>query len=242
MAFSDSWKQETANDPVTVPFTPTPPNANDVLVGYAINDDTSASFTLDSTGWTESGEQQVTTDSQGAVWGYKAQASGSETGAIFNPAVGQAIAGVAAFSGRDNASPLSATPVSAFTNTGMASPATLSVSITPAHNGCDLCVVAGWDVRDNVDVTSWTATTTSGSTSAWTLRQDLRSGFRNMAIFTATQTTAGAITVQVSGSFTGTNTAGRHVVIFALKPAAGGGGATFNHRVIGGWGGRVISG
>ena len=219
MAYSNSWGNSTAADPVTVPIAP---SANDVLVGYAVNDDTSALFTLDSTGWVESGEQQVTTDSQGAVWGYKPQASGSETGAIFNPAIGLAIAGVAAFSGRDNTTPNSVTPVSAFTNTGMASPATLSVSITPAHDGCDLCIVAGWDVTANVDVTSWTATTTSGTTSAWALRQDLRSGFRNIAIFTATQTTAGAITVQVSGSFS-SGQAGRHVAIFALKPAASSG-------------------
>jgi hypothetical protein len=221
MAYSNSWNNATPADPVTVTIAPA---ANDVLIGGACTDASTGDMTWPA-GFTEQDQDSRNFDGQLSGVGYKGQATGSETSVVIDVTANSAIAAVASFSGRDNAAPLSATPVKAFNNTGTAltgGGATLDASITPAHDGCDIVAVVCWDTNASVDVVT-SLSTVSGTTGAWTVRQDIQSGFRNMAIASCTQVTAGAITARATGT-AGSGSAARALFLFALKPAAGGGG------------------
>lgn len=204
MAYKNSWTNSTPADPCTVTIAP---DADDFLIGFAISDSTSGTDE-DPAGWTRAFRDTSSFDSAVLLVCYK-KADGTETSASFG-SVGSnvQIAGVASFSGVDTTTPLDVTPV---TFTSSTSNTTTSISITPVTNGCDLVFVQGQDGA-NSDY-SFTFSTTSGTTGAWTTRIDQNSGFMNQALGSAVQTTAGALTAQVVST-----TGGRLGILFALRP------------------------
>lgn len=206
MAYKNSWTNSTPADPCTVTIAP---DADDFLIGWAITDSTSGADE-DPSGWTRAFRDSSTFDNAVLLVCYK-KATGAETSAAFG-SVGSntMIAGVASFSGIDTTTPLDVTPVTFTSSTG---DTTTSISITPTTNGCDLVFVQGQDGASS-DY-SFTFSTTSGTTGAWTTRVDQNSGFMNSAMGSATQTTAGALTAQVV-----TTTGGRLGILFALRPSA----------------------
>lgn len=212
MAYKNSWTNSTPADPCTVTIAP---DADDFLIGWAITDSTSGADE-DPSGWTRAFRDSSTFDNAVLLVCYK-KATGAETSAAFG-SVGsnQMIAGVASFSDIDTTTPLDVTPV---TFTSSTSATTTSISITPVTNGCDLVFVQGQDGASS-DY-SFTFSTTSGTTGAWTTQVDQNSGFMNVAMGSATQTTAGALTAQVV-----TTTGGRLGILFALRPASAAATAT----------------
>ena len=208
MSYSKSWVNSTPADPCVVTVAP---SANDVLLGYQISDATGAAGVAP-TGFSGTALVDITStfdNSRLTVW-IKNQATGSETSVSFNGASNAIIAGVLAFSGIDNTTPLDVA-VQSFADS--VSGTTASASLTPVTNGCDIVAILDADTG-SVDST-FSFSTTSGTTGAWTGRTDQNSGFYNVGSGTATQTTAGAITVQGTQS----NAGGRLFALLALRPA-----------------------
>lgn len=207
MAYKNSWTNSTPADPCAVTIAP---DANDFLIGWAITDSQPNGAEDSPAGWTQLYRASSTFDGATLQVSYK-KADGSETSASFNSTgANTMIAGVISFSGVDTTTPLDVTPQ---TFTSSTSDTTTSISITPVTNGCDLVFVQGQDGATG-DY-SFTFSTTSGTTGAWTTRVDQNSGFFNVACGSATQTTAGALTAQVVST-----TGGRLGVLFALRPVA----------------------
>lgn len=208
MAYKNAWTNSTPADPCTVTIAPA---ANDFLIGWAITDSTSGADTVPS-GWTQTFRGTSTFDGAALLVGYKL-ADGSETSAAFNSTGSNTmIAGVLSFDSIDTTTPLDVTPVTFSSSTGST---TTSMSITPATDGCDIVFVQGQDAG-NSDYT-FTFSTTSGTTGAWTTRVDQRSGFFNAGAGSAVQTTAGALTAQCVST-----SGGRIGVLYALRTTGGG--------------------
>ena len=208
MAYSQSWINSTPADPCVVTVSPT---ANDVLIAYQINDVTNAAGAAP-TGFSATALVDISStfdNSRLTVW-IKQQATGSETSVSLNGASNAIIGGVLAFSGIDNTTSLD---VAAASFADSVSGTTASASLTPVTNGCDIVAILDADTA-SVDST-FSFATTSGTTGAWTGRTDQNSGFYNVGTGTATQTTAGAITVQGTQS----NAGGRLFALLALRPS-----------------------
>lgn len=209
MAYSQSWVNSTPAHPIVVNVTPT---AGDVLIAWQISDVTSASGAAP-TGFEAAAVADLVStfdNSRLTVW-IKKNATGSETTVSMTEASSNLlIGGVAAFSGIDNTTPQD---VTAATFSSSTSGTTASASLTPVTNGCDIFAILDADTG-GVDST-FSFSTTSGTTGSWTGRTDQNSGFYNVGSGTATQTTAGAITVQGAQS----NAGGRLFALLALRPA-----------------------
>lgn len=205
MAYANSWTNSTPGDPCDVTISPA---ANSFLIAWGITDSTSGADITPS-GWTQAYRDSSTFDNAVLQVLYKV-ATGAETTVRFESAgANTIIAGCAEFTGIDTTTPLDVTPVTFTSSTG---DTTTSISITPVTNGCDLVFVQGQD--DGNSDYSFSFSTTSGTTGAWTTRVDQNSGFFNVAMGSATQTTAGALTAQVV-----TTNGGRLGILFALRPA-----------------------
>jgi len=203
MAYSNSWTNSTPATSLAVTVSPT---AHDVLLFWAVVDlsgETPNPFTWPS-GFSEIVRQNTTGDGQTLAVAIKADASGSETSLTVTSDHNK-IGGVVAFSGRDNASPQDFTANVTNTNTPVSSPLSItSGSVTPGNDDCDFLAVFGEDTLGN-PVTGCTFSTASGTTGAWTTRHNQTDGgFTNVSAGTANQTTAGAVTINGSATYTGT--------------------------------------
>lgn len=217
MAYSNSWVNSTPTGSLVITVSPT---IHDVLIGWKVSDSTGSSFVWPAD-FTVIASQVCTADGQVMEVAIKEDATGSETSVAISGSSG--IGGVIAFSGRENVTPLDFTTNLKNDNTAQASAWTLdSDSLTPATNDCDICVVYGSDITASDDPVH-TFSTVAGTTGAWTTRQDQNSGFYNVGIGTATQTTAGAFTARGTGTIA-TRSAGRTMVTVGLQSASGGGG------------------
>ena len=133
--------------------------------------------------------------------------------------------GIAHLSGRFDAAPKGTTPTRSpaawLTKNASNSVSTITNSITPTTNGSLIIAIKGTDVLSNVDVTH----SFSGGGLTWTTRADqYDSSFRNVGVGTAEQTTAAAITVTGSSTYSAGN-AGQAMFLLALRnasPPAGG--------------------
>ena len=175
------------------------------------------------TGWTQinAAWQVTTTDAQSlAVWIKNTGAAGGETSidvttSTVNLNGGMAIGGVDATTFQDVTAPAPAN-----NNTGQSSVATITNSITPTTNGSLIIAIKGTDTTASTDATH----TFSGGGLTWTTRADQQDGFRNVGVGTAEQTTAAAITVTGSSTYSAGN-AGQAMFLLALRnasPPAGG--------------------
>lgn len=214
MGYRTAWTNSTiTSGTINVSIAPA---AGEFVIAWAITDanDILSSY---SAGWTPLASLRSTADNADLFVLYKI-ADGSETTVSFTTNSGNSmIAGCAAFSGIDTTTPLDVAPVS-FANS--ASSTTSDISITPVTNGAVLARVQCCD-NGSTDAT-FTFTTTAGTTGAWTTRVDQHASYYDVALGTAEQTTAGAITSRCTTSVSG----GRIGWLFALRPAASGGGAT----------------
>lgn len=227
MAYSNSWVNSTPAIELNIPVAPT---AHDVLVLAFITDTQNAGDTVTikendvvaTSNWTLVGSPQVTTGDNQTLWVYyKLDASGSETSIKPSISSTNTIIGVVyAFSGRDNTAALDGGVGVGYqqAQTSSNTTNTPTVSLTPASNGCDLVAINGADVSSSGANPTFTFSTTSGTTEAWTTRQDQNSTFWNLGSGTSSQVTAGAITVTCTRSVS----SGNALAVLALKPAAGG--------------------
>ena len=211
MGYRTAWTNSTiTSGTINVSIAPA---AGEFLIAWAITDanDILSSY---SAGWTSLAKLHSSADNADLFVLYKI-ADGSETTVSFTTNSGNAmIAGCAAFSGIDTTTPLDVAPVSIANS---ASSTTSDISITPVTNGAVLARVQCCD-NGSTDAT-FTFSTTSGTTGAWTTRVDQHASYYDVALGTAEQTTAGAITNRCTTSVSG----GRIGWLFALRPAAGGG-------------------
>lgn len=224
-----TWPKEGSN---TYTFS-SAPVLHDFLVGINCNDAGNTPSTWP-TGFNTVGTQQFSSF-DGCLMEIRAKndAAGTE-GNLTVTQSGNNIAGfLLACSGIDNTNPFSVASVTNIWNaSGAASAWSGSASITPAHDGCLILVFVSHDENAGSAVTT-TISTTSGSlgTGTWNKEVDYHStdasGFINFAVFSAVQQTAGAITVQVTGTCVG-HSAAMPYHIMALKPAGGGGGASLS--------------
>lgn len=222
MAYRASWKNQTPSTSLVVASTP---QIHDVLIAFGVTDATGSTFTWP-TGFTQIGTQDTTADAQTLACAIKIDASGSE-GSLTIDCDSNCVGGIVAFSGRDNVNTQDFTFSLTNNNTGTPANAwTLaSSSKTPGHDDCDLCAIFGSDVQGNASVVNTFATTT-GTTGAWTTRQDATdAGFLNVGLGTATQATAGALVCTATGTSSG-DTAGRALFLIGLRASGGGGGRT----------------
>lgn len=208
----------------TIDTSANPPAAGEVLIVWSVSDSTSTSGTGPGTGWTQinAAWQVTTTDAQSlAVWIKNTAAAGGETSidcttSTVNLNGAMAISGVDATTFQDVTAPAPSN-----NNTGAASVSTITNSITPTTNGSLIIAIKGTDVLSNVDVTH----SFSGGGLTWTTRADqYDSSFRNVGVGTAEQTTAAAITVTGSSTYSAGN-AGQAMFLLALRnasPPAGG--------------------
>jgi epidermal growth factor receptor substrate 15 len=155
-------------------------------------------------------------DGQNFCAAYKADASGSEGTLTITEGNG-IIGGIIACSGVDNVTPLDVAAVPGSSVASAASPSTIVFNITPTTSGCLIVVAIGGDINASADV-AFSIATTSGTTGSWTQRQDLSNGFFNGAIFTALQSTAGAISITVTCTSAAASI-DRAGVVYALRPA-----------------------
>lgn len=209
MAYSNSWTNSTPANPCAVTVAPT---AGDILLAWAITDSTTTgNLDSDPSGFSNLAPV-VNSTNDGASFRASIKVSdGTETSVSFSStSTNPCIAGVIAFSGRDTTTPLDVAAVTIALSTAGT---TADLSITPITDGCDLCYILGNDGGSSN--TTFTFTTQSGTTGAWTTQPDQNSGYYNVAAGSAVQTTAGAITARCTTSQTG----GRLGVLVALRPA-----------------------
>lgn len=209
MAYSNSWVNNTPANPCVVTISP---NAGDILLAWAITDSTTAgNLDSDPSGFSNLAPIANSTNDGASFRASIKVADGTETSVSFNStSTVPCIAGVIAFSGRDTTTPLDVAAVTIALSTAST---TADLSITPITNGCDLCYILGNDGGSSD--TTFTYTTQSGTTGAWTTQPDQHSGYHNIAAGSAVQTTAGAITARCTTSQSG----GRLGVLVALRPA-----------------------
>jgi hypothetical protein len=220
MAYSNSWVNNTPNTSLAVVTSPT---AHDVLIAWAKTDSGTTTFTWPS-GFTEIGTQFTSADGCMTGVAIKNDASGSE-GSLTISCPNNCVGGVIAYSGRDNTTPQAFTASITNNNTGTASPWTLdSNSVTPSADGTDIFALLSDDVTGFRGNVAHSFATFSGTTGAWTVRQDptTSDGGYDYGVGTATQVTAGAITVRGTGT-EASESAGRSLFVVGLKPSGGGG-------------------
>lgn len=210
MAYSNSWTNSTPANPCVVTVAPT---AGDILLAWAITDSTTpGNLNSDPSGFSNLAPAVNSTYDSATFRASIKVADGTETSVSFNSTSGvECIAGVIAFSGRDTTTPLDVAAVTIALSTAST---TADLSITPITDGCDLCYILGND--GGTSDTTFTYTTQSGTTGAWTTQPDQHIGYYNIAAGRSVQTTAGAITARCTTSQTG----GRLGVLVALRPAA----------------------
>ena len=211
-----AWKNETGSNALDVA---TSLALHDVALAFAISDSSSTTFTWPS-GFTELATQGNTFDGQQIGVAIKPDCTGSE-GTLTLNASGTIVGGIVGISGMDNSTqPDVATPTPANNNSGMATPWTISLAITPATNGAMILSFMGSDAA--VAVAHTFADTGALS---WTTATDINqsgSTFRHGGIGYATQATAAATTVTGTGT-AASGSAGRSMILVALKPAAASG-------------------
>ncbi|HEX7124962.1 MAG TPA: hypothetical protein VF406_04195, partial [Thermodesulfobacteriota bacterium] len=221
MAFVQAWTDSTLGPTVNVTVSV---SAGDVLVAWLVEDTNPAGDSVNPSNWptgfTHVHAIDTFADGQVLAVGIKV-ADGSEGLLTFGfPSGNDCIGGVAAFSGRDTTTPQDVAAVEASVDTAQNSPWTVDASITPVTDGCDLVAIMGSDITSSQDVVH----SFSGGGLTWTVAADQWSGdFENVAVGYAVQPAAGAITVTGTGTRSGA-TAGRAMILLALRPAAGGGG------------------
>jgi len=216
MTFVQAWTNSTPADPLTITISP---SANSFLIAHAITDAANAAdLNTTPSGWTQAFRSTVTTDNQVHQILYKV-ADGTETSVVFDSTSGNTAIGCCLeFSSIDTTTPLDVTPVTFNSNTSNTTTTLPSTgSMTPVTDGCDIVFCQGQD-NGNSDYT-FTFSTVTGTTGAWTTRTDQRSGFMNCAVGSCTQTTAGSFTAKVVST-----SGGRSGIMFALRPSGGGGG------------------
>ena len=194
--------------------------ADDVLIASVVTDTGAVNS------WAISGFDQLDhriTSVDGSSHGTlrKKDATGSEGGLNITNDISAAMIGfIMALSGADNTTPEDVAIQAATDNTGEGSPWIIDVSITPVTDGCMIVAIMNSDVAGAANAVH-SFSTVSGTTGAWTVRADLNSGYYNIAVATAPQTTAGAITVRGTGTLGG-YVAAQTMVLMAIRPAAGG--------------------
>jgi hypothetical protein len=192
---------------------------HDVLVAGMVTDSTEAGqdpFAI--SGFTQKAFHIMTYDSgaHGAL--LKADSSGSEGALdVTNGNSNTMIGFILSLTGANNATPEDVATQSTVTASGMASPWTKLTSITPVTNGCMIVAVMSSDDASGGTIT-YNFETTTGTTGPWTVRGEFRSGAHSIAVGTAIQATAGAITVTGTGTLGGA-TAARSLTLFAIRPA-----------------------
>jgi len=185
--------------------------AHDVLIAYAASDNNNTNFTFPS-GFTALQQLHPTYDASVLNVGIKQDASGSE-GTLTLTSPDAIIGGVLAFSNVDNVTSLD---VAAQGVLGSGGPDfTATASLTTVTNGCLLVAIVDEDVANPVSVTSTTVASSPALT--WTKVRHINNGaYANVSVFTATQTTKGAISVtSTSTGYTGQS----GIVLLALRPA-----------------------
>jgi len=211
VAFVQAWANST---PASTQNVTVAPSAGRVLLAWQATDATSTAPTAIPSGFETTPLVDATSTTDGSrltVW-IKKNTTGAETTVTMSDNSGNLmIAGVAEFSGIDTTTPLDVAAVPFNTSTSVT---TGSASITPVTNGCDLAIVHLPDGPSGDRTVSYS--TSSGATSAWTVRVDQTDGgFFNVALGTASQTTAGALTAQATQSISG----GLVMVLIALRPS-----------------------
>lgn len=198
--------------------------ANDYLIYAVVSDSQFSSSTFPSGFGTETA-QANSNDGQRLSCAQKL-ATGSEVTLTCTTASDQIIGMVIAVSGADTSTPLDVSILVSNDNTGSASPKLItSASFTPVTNGAMLLAITGTD--DGAAAATVTNSTITGTTGSWTNPAGAQlndGGFRNIGLGYATQTTAGAVTIRSSSSFSGGGNAGITQFLIAVRPAAGGGG------------------
>jgi hypothetical protein len=197
-------------------------SANDVMIEAVITDTNTATTFTFPTNFTQL-FNTVTGSSDGGALAvaYNKQATGSEGATSTSNSPSQNIIGaIASFSGVDNTTPLDVTPPAAVVqSTTVANPLVMVTNtITTVTNGDMIVVVRLTDVTAS-QANAITCSTSTGSTGAWT-SLDYNSGFYNVSICYAQQTTAGAVAASTTNS--GSVSAAGIVYIMALRPAASG--------------------
>jgi hypothetical protein len=202
--------------------------ADDVLIGAAVLDDgTVTTFTP----W-PSFDQIANLNTQlqdGQSLGVfrKKDATGTEGAIDLNNAIPNNMIGfIMALSGADNVTPEDVASVTGIDDTNDPSPWDLDLSITPVTDGCMIVCIVGSDTIGSMNAVHSFSNVT-GTALTWTVRGDFNSGFYNIAVATAPQAAAEAITVRGTGTFAGQGAA-QAMVVMAIRPAAG--AATLVHR------------
>lgn len=196
--------------------------ALDVILNAAVSDGTDTTAATWPTSFDNLlGPQSTTTDNQVSRLSRKKSASGAE-GSLTSTFPDNNIGLMISFSGCDNTTPEDVASVLTNQNTG-ANPRTLTASITPTTDGCEIVMFAFGDIQSGADVTFTFTESGTSTLGSITKRQDITSGFYNMAVAHASQATAGLCTVQVSGA--GSANMGMCLMLVALRPASGGSSA-----------------
>lgn len=209
VAHRTTWVQSTPSATCSVTTSTT---AGDTLVAWAVSDATGTTATWPS-GFTQVAAQDTTTDGQTLLAAIKVNATGSE-GSQSITSSSNLICGISSFSGANTTTQPDVTTVVASNNTGQASPWTIGASITPVTSGSALVAIMGSDVTDSADPVH-TFSDTGGL--AWTTVADISSGFPNVGVGVASQTTAAATTVTGTGTVASVS-AGRSMILIAVRP------------------------
>lgn len=212
MAYSQIWTNSTPAHPLAVTVSPT---AGRVLVMYVITDAADGNTFTFPTGFSTPVTGQSTFDNTDLAVAYKV-ATGSETSlSVSNTNLRSMIGAVVEFSGINTTTPLDVAIAMASSSSAGT---TIDASLTPVTSGVDLLSIVDADTTGSNPTFSWA--TTVGTTGAWTQRADQTdSSFFNVGCATATQTTAGAITVRGTSSIS----SGLVHALVALRPTGGGG-------------------
>jgi hypothetical protein len=213
----------------TLAINPAAAAGSTIIAGVCNDNGSSVTFTWPAS-FTELLNQLCASSDGGSVGvSIKNSASGSE--GSLNITSSQSMIGfMLSFSGCDTTTPQDVTPPAAVVNTTQ-TPAPLVIdsnSITPVTDGVMIVAVRLTDVSAS-ESKPCTFSTLSGTTGSWTTN-DFNSGFYNISVGYAPQTTAGAVVVRSSTG--GAANAAGVVWVMALRPAgAGGSGAG---RLVGG--------
>lgn len=220
MAFSASWSNSTEAQPIVITISPT---AGDVLLAWAVCDVTAQQTFAFPAGFEQIGYRWTSAvDGQTIAVAIKRRATGAETTVSISTSATACIGGVIALSGRNNSgigSVFAFNPNERYTDAAGNSPwSQVSDSITPFGDGVDLVAILGSDQTTAGDAVQSFATS-SGSTGAWTVREDQNNagGFTNVGVGTATQTTSGPITITGTGT-NAAKAAARALFVIGLLP------------------------
>ena len=216
MAYVNSWKDETGSNSITVSGV----TAGNTLLLMAVSDSGSSSVSAWPSGFTDIGQVTSTVDGGRLHAAIKESAGGSE-GALSITASGTVYIMCAEFSGRDTASIYAFTTNLKESSTSTGSPRTIdSDSLTPSNGDTDIVALVMLDDGGN-NVTT-TMSTTAGTTGSWTTHQQFsNSNFRQGAVASCTQASAGAFTARATCTWTGAN-GGQGLILVGLKSASSG--------------------